>query len=111
MSALFDTLKYSQRLERAGFPHDEAVALSEAQADSLKELMEVRITITDMELALTPLRGDLLIVQSDIKTLKTDVKTIQGDLHLVAKHLAVLNLGIGLLVAMAVSVVVKTFIG
>ena len=31
----FDTLKFTQRLEQAGISHDQAVAMAEAQKESL----------------------------------------------------------------------------
>lgn len=73
MSALFDTLKYSQRLERAGIPHDEAVAFAEAQVESLKELIESRLTKTDLELALMPIKEDLSAVRADTLVIKMEL--------------------------------------
>ncbi len=39
----FDTLKFTQRLEQAGIPHDQAIAMVEAQKESLSEIMEAHL--------------------------------------------------------------------
>jgi len=39
----FDTLKYSQQLEKAGLPREQAEALAQVQKESLSEILETQI--------------------------------------------------------------------
>ncbi|MDO9142366.1 MAG: hypothetical protein Q7U38_18770 [Methylobacter sp.] len=39
----FDTLKFTQRLEQAGIPHDQAIAMVEAKKEFLPEIMEAHL--------------------------------------------------------------------
>ncbi len=81
----FDTLKFTQRLEKAGFPHDQAVAMVEAQKESLSEIMEAH-----------------LATKIDVQDVK--IKQIEHD-----GQFALIKWMLGILIAGVVSIVVKTF--
>jgi len=59
----FDTLKFTQHLERAGISHEQAVAFAEAQKESLSVLMEGQS-----------------VGKTDIQTLRSDIQAIRGDI-------------------------------
>jgi hypothetical protein len=86
----FDTLKFTQRLEQAGISHDHAVAMAEAQKESLAETIAIR------ELA----------TKSDLEGLKSEMhvrfERIDGELKLNRWMLGVLLAGV-------VSLVLKAF--
>ncbi len=45
----FDTLKFAERLEKAGFTHEQSSAIADAQKESLSEALETQIaTKSDM---------------------------------------------------------------
>lgn len=81
----FDTLKFTQRLERAGIPHDQAVAMVEAQKESLSEIMEAH-----------------LATKLDVQDVK--IKQVEHD-----GQFALIKWMLGILVAGVLSIVVKTF--
>ncbi len=81
----FDTLKFTQRLERAGIPHDQAVAMVEAQKESLSEIMEAH-----------------LATKFDVQDVK--IKQVEHD-----GQFALIKWMLGILVAGVLSIVVKTF--
>ena len=52
----FDTLKFAERLEKAGFTREQASAVAEAQKDSLSEALETQLaTKSDMSVIRTEL--------------------------------------------------------
>jgi len=81
----FDTLKFTQRLEQAGFPHDQAVAMVEAQKESLSEIMEAHIA-----------------TKMDVQDVK--IKQIEHD-----GQFTLLKWMLGILIAGVMSIVIKTF--
>lgn len=83
-SITFDTLKFVQRLEDAGIPHNQAVAMSEAQ-ESLAEIMDAHLaTKMDMQ---------------DIK-----LKQVEHD-----GQFTLIKWMLGILITGVLSIVVKTF--
>jgi len=81
----FDTLKLTQRLEKAGFPRDQAVAMVEAQKESLSEIMKAR-----------------LATKLDVQDVK--IKQVEHD-----GQFALIKWMLGILIAGILSIVVKTF--
>lgn len=81
----FDTLKFTQRLEKAGIPHDQAVAMVEAQKESLSEIMEAR-----------------LATKLDVQDVK--IKQVEHN-----GQFALIKWMLGILVAGVLSIVIKTF--
>lgn len=56
----FDTLKYSQQLEKAGIPREQAEAMAYVQKESLSEIMETQVaTKSDI----VRLEGKITLVQ------------------------------------------------
>ncbi len=81
----FDTLKFTQRLEKAGIPHDQAVAMVEAQKESLSEIMEAH-----------------LATKLDVQDVK--IKQVEHD-----GQFALIKWMLGILIAGVLSIVVKSF--
>lgn len=51
-STTFDTLAYSNRLQKAGMPREQAEAIVEANAEALKDMMAAHDLVTKKDLAL-----------------------------------------------------------
>lgn len=83
-SYAFDTLKFAQRLEKAGFPHDQAVALAEAQQESLAEIADIQFA-----------------TKNDIQGIKNKLIEHDGQFMLVKWMLGVLLAGVTALVLKA----------
>ncbi len=81
----FDTLKFTQRLEQAGIPHAQAVAMVEAQKESLSEIMEAH-----------------LATKLDVQDVK--LKQVEHD-----GQFALIKWMLGILIAGVLSIVVKSF--
>lgn len=81
----FDTLKFTQRLESAGIPHDQAVAMVEAQKESLSEIMEAHIAT----------KNDVL----DVK-----LKQVEHD-----GQFTLIKWMLGFLLAGVLAIIIKTF--
>ena len=79
----FDTLKFTQRLEKAGIPHDQAVAMAEAQKESLSEIMEAH-----------------LATKMDVQDVK--LKQVEHD-----GQFALIKWMLGILIAGVLSIIVK----
>ncbi len=88
----FDTLKYAQRLEEAGFPRDQAVAMAEVQKESLAEIMDVQIAT----------KADIKDVRGDIQTIRLKLTEHDGQFTLLKWMLGVIFAGV-------LSLVLKTF--
>ena len=56
----FDTLKFAQRLEKAGLGREQAVAFAEAQQEAFAEALETQLAT----------KGDVQRVQGDLLLLK-----------------------------------------
>lgn len=61
MATLFDTHQFIRRLKQAGFPEEQAEALSEAimEAQGKADL----VTKKDLQIELAPIKADLLLVK------------------------------------------------
>lgn len=81
----FDTLKFAQRLEQAGIPHDQAVAMAEAQKESVAEIMDAHIA-----------------TKSDIQDVRIKLVEHDGQFSLIKWMLGVLLAGV-------ISLVLKAF--
>lgn len=81
----FDTLKFTQRLEQAGIPHDQAIAMVEAQKESLSEIMEAH-----------------LATKNDVQDVK--IKQVEHD-----GQFTLIKWMLGFLLAGVLSIVIKTF--
>lgn len=72
MSAItFDTLKFVERLEKAGASRELASAMAQAQKESLAEVMDSNIAT----------RGDIAQVRSDILKLEHHVDSLAAELR------------------------------
>lgn len=72
----FDTLKYAERLEKAGFPRVQAVELAEVQSETLADLMQEKLATKE---DLTNLRLDL---KAQIDALKLELHESNGALKI-----------------------------
>lgn len=81
----FDTLKFTQRLEKAGISHDQAVAMAEAQKESLSEIMESHVA-----------------TKNDIQDVK--IKQVEHD-----GQFTLIEWMLGILIGGVMSIVIKTF--
>jgi len=88
----FDTLKFTQHLERAGISHEQAVAFTEAQKESLSVLMEGQS-----------------VGKADIQTLRSDIQAIRGDIgelrHELREQESRLIIKMGALMAFSIGIV------
>jgi hypothetical protein len=90
MSTLtFDTLKFAERLEKAGLSREQAVAIAEAQKESLAEALDTALAS----------RADLLDVKNE---LRLELSGIRGEL-------ASLKWMVGALIAIAIANFAKQF--
>ena len=56
----FDTLKFAERLEKAGFTREQASAVAEAQKDSLSEALETQLAT----------KNDMSVIRTELAVLK-----------------------------------------
>ncbi len=82
---IFDTLKFTQRLEQVGISHDQAVAMVEAQKESLSEIMESH-----------------LATKNNVQDVK--IKQVEHD-----GQFTLIKWMLGILIGGVMSIVVKTF--
>lgn len=75
----FDTFKFVERLEKAGVPREQAVAIAEAQQQALAETLDFNLVT----------RGDLAKTESG---LKADVTAVHSELELLRKDLQAMEL-------------------
>lgn len=85
----FDTLKFAERLEKAGLSREQAVAIAEAQKESLAEALDTTLAS----------RADLLDVKNE---LRLELSGIRGEL-------ASLKWMVGALIAIAIANFAKQF--
>ena len=59
----FDTLAYSQKLQKSGVPREQAEAMAQANADAIKDMLNTQELVTkkDLALALAQIQHDLEI--------------------------------------------------
>ncbi|SBT04091.1 conserved hypothetical protein [Candidatus Accumulibacter aalborgensis] len=91
MSAItFDTLKFAERLEKAGMSRELASALAEAQKDSLAEVMEAQMAT----------KGDVAALE---KPLRLDLERVERKLIEHDGKFALLQWMIGIVIALALA--------
>jgi hypothetical protein len=92
----FDTLKFAERLEKAGVPREQAAAIAEAQKDAFSEALDVS-----------------LATKSDISGLRTELVSLRGDvkseLSAVRGEIASMKWMVGVLIAIAIANFAKQF--
>ncbi|MCX7095966.1 MAG: DUF1640 domain-containing protein [Methylobacter sp.] len=76
----FDTLKFTQRLEQAGISRDQAVAMAEAQKESLPEIMEAHLAtkndVQDVKIKQVEHDGQFTLIKWMLGILITGVLSI-----------------------------------
>ena len=92
VSMAFDTLKYTKKLEEAGFTRSQAEAQVYVQREAMAEMLEVE---TKTHVTNETLQRELSPIKTDIASLKTDV--------------AVLKWMMGFIVAGVTALVLKAF--
>ncbi len=92
----FDTLKFAERLEKAGVPREQAAAIAEAQKEAFSEALDAS-----------------LATKSDVNGLKTELVALRGDvrseLSAVRGEMANLKWMVGVLIAIALANFGKQF--
>ena len=91
----FDTLKFTQHLERAGISHEQAVAFAEAQKESLSALMEGQ---TIGKAGIQTIRGDTQAIRSDISELRHELR--EQENRMIIKMGALMAISIGIIAAL-----------
>ncbi|MCL2644275.1 MAG: CCDC90 family protein [Betaproteobacteria bacterium] len=94
----FDTLKYANRLKKAGFTPEQAEAHVEAQAAVLSEALEM----SRQDIAT---KGDIAALKGDIAATKTDIAMLKGDLVQLEQRMTIklgtmLTVAVGAMVAL-----------
>ena len=62
----FDTLKFSQKLESAGFTHEQAIGASAALAETFTDSVATKHDLKELELRLTIRLGGMIIVAAGV---------------------------------------------
>ena len=76
----FDTLKFAQRLEKAGATREYAIAEAEALADVLSSGSQELVTKGDIGLVRSDLKSDIGLVRSELREM--DLR-VNGELKLI----------------------------
>lgn len=79
MSAItFDTLKFAERLEKAGIPREQASAFAEVQKDSLAEVMDAQLaTKGDLAQTENTLQKEMQQMQKEIQRLDYEIRLVR----------------------------------
>lgn len=93
MAIPFDTLKFAERLEKAGLSREQACAFSEAQKEALGEVLDSSL----------PTRADIMHIE---KRLETDVIRIENRIETMELRLTI---KMGAFMAVAVGVLTAVF--
>ena len=58
----FDTLAYSQKLQKSGVPREQAEAMAQANADAMRDIISINELVTkkDLEIALANTKHEIL---------------------------------------------------
>lgn len=88
----FDTLKFAERLEKAGLTREQASAIAEAQKDALSEALDTQLAN----------KGDIRSVRDDLVKIDRRMDTLDAEIRLVKWML-------GALIALAVANFAKQF--
>lgn len=92
----FDTLRYAERLEKAGASRELASAIAEAQKDALSEALETQLAT----------KADLLEGKNE---LKLDMAVLRGDMTGLRGEMATIKWMMGVLIAIAIANFAKQF--
>ncbi len=84
-SITFDTLKFVERLEKAGVPREQATAMAEAQKEVFAEALDATLAT----------KADVQAVKSDITLLRTEIQAM--ELRLTIKLGAFLAVAVGVM--------------
>ena len=76
----FDTLKFSQKLESAGFTHEQAIGASSALAETFADSVATK--------------HDIELVRHDIEILRRDLTIRLGGMMIVASGVIVAGVGV-----------------
>lgn len=99
----FDTLKFVERLEKAGMPREQASALAEAQKEVFSEALDSTLaTRTDISKLDSSVKADIRDVRDDVAKLDKEVALVKADIGLVKWMM-------GALIALAVANFVKQY--
>ena len=88
----FDTLKFVERLEKAGMPREQASALAEVQKEVFAEVL-----------------GSTLASKSDIRDVRDDVAKLDKEVALVKADIGLVKWMMGALIALAAANFGKQF--
>lgn len=91
-SITFDTLKFAERLEKAGATRELASAMAEAQKESLAEVLDTT-----------------LATKADISGVKLEMASVRADMAGVRGELSTIKWMMGVLIAIAVANFAKQF--
>ena len=86
-AATFDTLKFVERLEKAGVPREQATAMAEAQRDSLAESLDSAVAS----------KSDVLRLDNRFEVLSKELQAL--ELRLTIKLGAFIAVAAGVLIA------------
>ena len=88
----FDTLKFVERLEKAGMPREQASALAEVQKEVFAEVL-----------------GSTLASKSDIRDVRDDVAKLDKEVALVKADIGLVKWMMGALIALAIANFAKQY--
>jgi hypothetical protein len=99
----FDTLKFVERLEKAGMPREQASALAEAQKEVFSEALDSTLaTRTDISKLDSSIKVDIRAVHDDLVKVERRMDGIDGKMDK-------LSWMMGILIALAVANFGKQF--
>ena len=81
----FDTLKFVKRLKESGFNDNQAEALSDAQRESLSDILDTTVST----------KSDITRLERDIESLRRDIKELEMRL----------TIRLGLMMAASIAIV------
>ncbi|CAK0778234.1 conserved hypothetical protein [Gammaproteobacteria bacterium] len=84
----FDTLKFVERLEKAGVPREHAAAMAEAQKESLSEILDTQVAT----------KGDLLKLEA---SLKNEIQRMDYKIQRMDYDIRLLKWMVGLAIAVS----------
>lgn len=85
----FNTLKFSQRLEKAGIPREHAIAEAEALAEVFESGTQELVTKSELERQLAPIRTELAVMKWMIGlslALSTGILALLAKLFITLPH-------------------------
>lgn len=95
----FDTLAFVKRLKNAGFDEIQAEALSDAQKESLTEIIEDRLsTKKDLKELESTLKNDISRVEKDLTEVKSEQIKLSGEIKLIKWMMGFVLAGIAALI-------------